>query len=426
MSHTGNLAEISRTEVPETFPAGESLSVLCSVMPCMALVESDGALLYWNVQVDQVVGGSLRRGDRVEEILPGFFSRLESGRGRSFDALLLQRGGRLVQVRAAIGPARGVHQAEASLILLMEAGSAAPLPGGESQLLHKDLLDSAPDAMAVMRGGKLVHFNQEFRRMFGYSMEECAGQMLDDLVIPDGLRHESEILLHTAETTGRASIETVRRTRDGAYLEVWVLVTATKRNRGSDEFFVVYRDIRRQKEAEARWQHRATHDSLTGLANRHLFLDRVRQTMGRLRRRPDRNFAVLFLDLDRFKQVNDTLGHAAGDKLLLEAAGRLQACLRPQDTIARMGGDEFALLLNEVESREDAGAVAERIQRSFEEAADLDGKQVWVSASIGIALGSNSYEKAEEILRDADGAMYGAKQAGRARYEIFDRRASGA
>lgn len=390
-------------------------------LPCMALLERCGVVLRCNPQMERLIGGAVAAGEPLENVLPGFLARLERCGGRSFDALLLQRGGRLAQVRAAVGPVEDYGQSQTSLILLMEMGTSAQLPCSENQVLHQDLLDSAPDAMAVTRDGKLVHFNQEFGRMFGYSKEEGLGQVLDDLVIPDGLRHESEILTHTAQATGRASIETVRRTRTGEYLEVWVLITLAKKNHGADEAFVVYRDIRRQKQAEARWQHRALHDALTGLANRHLFLDRVRETMRRLRRRPDRNFAVLFLDLDLFKQVNDTLGHAAGDKLLLETTGRLRACMRPQDTIARMGGDEFALLLNEVESREDAARVAERVQQSIQREVELEEGRVFVSASIGIALGSNGYEKPEEILRDADLAMYEAKQAGKAQHQFFER-----
>jgi len=150
-----------------------------------------------------------------------------------------------------------------------------------------------------------------------------------------------------------------------------------------------------------------------------LFLDRLTLTMARLRRRPDRSFAVVFLDLDRFKQVNDTWGHAAGDALLLAVAVRLRSCLRPQDTAARFGGDEFALVLDEAGSTEDIECTARRIQKELQVPVDLGRGEVCVSASMGIALGSTVYGDVEDILRDADVAMYRAKYKGRARHEFF-------
>jgi Amt family ammonium transporter len=211
----------------------------------------------------------------------------------------------------------------------------------------------------------------------------------------------------------------VRRTSSGELLDVSIVVTPVRLGAGRSGHAATYRDIRREKQMQARLQHSALHDPLTGLANRVLFMDRLTLTMARLRRRPDRNFAVVFLDLDRFKQVNDTWGHAAGDTLLLTVAARLRVCLRPQDTIARFGGDEFALVLDEAGSMEDVDCLVRRIQNELQQPVDVGDGEVCVSASMGIALGSTEYNDVEDILRDADAAMYQAKQNGRARHEFF-------
>lgn len=179
-------------------------------------------------------------------------------------------------------------------------------------------------------------------------------------------------------------------------------------------------DTTERKLAEEQLLHDALHDALTGLPNRSLFLDRLSHRLRQSRRGPERPFAVLFLDLDRFKLVNDSLGHAAGDELLVRAARRLEGAVRPGDTVARLGGDEFAVLLEEVPDPHDAVHVAERIQASLQAPLSIGGQQIVTTVSIGIALSATGYERAEDILRDADTAMYRAKSQGRARHEVFD------
>jgi len=179
-------------------------------------------------------------------------------------------------------------------------------------------------------------------------------------------------------------------------------------------------DITARKAAEQQLLHDAFHDALTGLPNRTLFVDRLTLTLEHSRRNSDERLAVLFVDLDRFKNINDSLGHSVGDALLVEVAARLRACLRPGDTVARLGGDEFAVLVTDVRASSDAIRVAERILDALEERFVITGHEVITSASIGIAIGSSSYERAEELVRDADTAMYRAKAAGRACYQVFD------
>ncbi|MEO6708096.1 MAG: EAL domain-containing protein, partial [Planctomycetota bacterium] len=159
---------------------------------------------------------------------------------------------------------------------------------------------------------------------------------------------------------------------------------------------------------------------LTNLPNRALFIDRLRQALRRASRRKDYLFAVLFLDIDRFKMVNDSLGHMAGDRLLVMIARRLELSLRPGDTVARLGGDEFTVLLDDIRDVTDATRVADRIQRELEMPFNVGGQELFTSASIGIALSATGYEKPEDILRDSDTAMYKAKSLGKARYSMFD------
>ncbi|MEC4749834.1 EAL domain-containing protein [Methylomicrobium sp. Wu6] len=183
---------------------------------------------------------------------------------------------------------------------------------------------------------------------------------------------------------------------------------------------IIFRDISARKCVEEKLRHLATHDALTGLPNRTLFSDRLAVAFELTKRRPNYCFAVLFIDLDRFKIINDSLGHLFGDKVLLAAAQRLGEDLRGEDTLARLGGDEFVILLSCIGDILGALHVANRILSKITEAILVDGQDVFTSASIGIALSGPRYERAEEILRDADAALYQAKAEGRGRFSVFD------
>jgi len=180
-------------------------------------------------------------------------------------------------------------------------------------------------------------------------------------------------------------------------------------------------DITERRAAEQQLLHDAFHDGLTGLFNRSLFMDRLSHALEIRKRRATYAFAVLFLDVDRFKIVNDSLGHLFGDELLVGFSQRLAACLRPGDTVARLGGDEFAMLLDDIAGLQDATRVAQRVLESLTEPFPLENHEVYATASIGIAYSEPHYAKPEEVLRDADLAMYRAKAQGRARYEVFGR-----
>jgi diguanylate cyclase (GGDEF)-like protein len=209
--------------------------------------------------------------------------------------------------------------------------------------------------------------------------------------------------------------------KDGTYR--WML------SRGlavRDDDGVAYRmagsqtDITSQKTAEQQLQHDAQHDTLTGLPNRALFMERLRRSMWRARRGGFYLFAVLFLDLDRFKIVNDSLGHVVGDQLLVAIARRLESSLRPGDMVARLGGDEFVILLDHLKEIHDVTHIANRVQKELRLPFNLGGHEVFTTASMGIALSATTYERPEDLLRDADTAMYRAKARGKARFELFD------
>jgi diguanylate cyclase (GGDEF)-like protein/PAS domain S-box-containing protein len=196
-------------------------------------------------------------------------------------------------------------------------------------------------------------------------------------------------------------------------LAIWNENNQPERIAGSQTDITEYYKVREQL------THDALHDPMTGLPNRTLFMDRIGQAIKKSIRRENYLCSVLFLDLDRFKLINDSLGHIAGDSLLVEVANRLRECLRSEDTIARLGGDEFVILLDNIKSTEDSVNIARKILNTFKKSFIIDGQEIFSSVSIGIALGGPEYNAPDDLLRDADTAMYRAKHLGKNRYELF-------
>jgi len=214
-----------------------------------------------------------------------------------------------------------------------------------------------------------------------------------------------------AETAEHARAEAERKRAEQAELHVEEL---------SRHIAEQDRISRTLEETKEHFRHAAFHDALTDLPNRALLTEHIKLAIERPRDCDESLFAVLFLDLDRFKNINDSLGHIAGDQLLIATARTLETCLRPNDTVARLGGDEFAILLDGLENQDHAIAVAERIQQALTRTFNLIGHEVYITASIGITLGNGNYTDPENVLRDADTAMYRAKEGGKARFELFD------
>lgn len=325
------------------------------------------------------------------------------------------------------------------------------------------IVDSSNDAIVTQSlDGIITSWNGTAERLFGYSADEIVGRSTV-VLIPESRRDEDARMLERLKRGERIpSLDTVRTRKDGTAIEVSLTFSPVKSEPGGKlGISAIARDIteikalvhakdaaeaalaessrlaneRLELEVAARkhagelLQHAAYHDALTGLPNRAFFTDRLGNAIRRMKRHPESRVALLYLDVDRFKNVNDSLGHGAGDRLLAALAPRLMSCLRPYDTLARMGGDEFAILLEDIPGVRDAGVadeqnlgadvsgardarlVAEQALRAFVEPFGIGGQQVIATASVGIAL-LNSGHDADTMLRDADSAMYSAKQLG--------------
>jgi diguanylate cyclase (GGDEF)-like protein/PAS domain S-box-containing protein len=276
------------------------------------------------------------------------------------------------------------------------------------------------EAMMVTDGnGHLVAINPTFTRVTGYAIEEVLGTkppMLHGGEQPP----EFYVALWThLHRNGHWNGETVGRRKDGTLYPVWLSINAVYDGKGEAQSWVAqFSDITDKKDAEQLIWRQANFDHLTGLPNRRMFLDRLGEEIKKSKR-SGLPMALLFLDLDHFKLVNDSLGHDMGDLLLQQAAGRLRECVRESDTISRLGGDEFTLILTNLSDSDRVGAIAQKILWKLTEPFTLGNEQAFVSASIGITLYPADAGDAEGLLKNADQAMYGSKKAGRGRYQYF-------
>ncbi len=269
-----------------------------------------------------------------------------------------------------------------------------------------------------------IFFSDRWKAMIGHSADEIDNRPEEwfSRLHPDDVRQvRSAILLHLDGESESFETNYRLKNKEGAYQ--WMACRGLAVRDGASKASRMVgsqTDVTSFKENERQLLHDAFHDPLTGLANRALFIDRLAHAIKRFKSNRNYFFALLFLDLDRFKVINDSLGHEAGDRMLSRTARRLEACVRGGDTVARLGGDEFTVLLEDIRSAADATRVAEKIQRELSRPFSLGGQEVFTTASIGIAFSKTGYDKPVELLRDADIAMYRAKMQGKARHEVFD------
>jgi diguanylate cyclase (GGDEF)-like protein/PAS domain S-box-containing protein len=293
----------------------------------------------------------------------------------------------------------------------------------ESEERFRLISTSAMDAIIIIGPAEeITYWNPAAERIFGYQADEALGQNLHHLIAPP--RH------HDASRRG---FEQFRMSGEGALIGKTLEITALRKNgeefpielsisavmiKGQWHALGMIRDISERKKAEEKIRQLAYYDALTNLPNRRLLLDRLNHSLVQAKRY-QRAVAVMFLDLDRFKLINDTLGHDVGDELLKEVATRLNACVRSGDTVSRQGGDEFVIVLAEVARPPDAALVAEKIIGTLAQPISVKGHELQITTSIGIAIFPvNGTDDAQELMKKADAAMYEAKEGGRNGYRF--------
>jgi len=294
----------------------------------------------------------------------------------------------------------------------------------ESEERFRSLVQNASDLITVIEPDTTVTYQSpSIHRVLGYDAADVLGTRLSALIHIDDLSRTLASLQGALanDDGGPTAVEARMRRADGSWRHIEMIGTNQQGNSAIRGLVLNMRDISERKSLEHQLRHQALHDPLTKLANRTRFTDRLDHALLR-NARTGHHVAVIFMDLDNFKAVNDSLGHTAGDKLLTDVALRVEHCLRPGDTVARLGGDEFAILIEDVQSSDAPLAVAERVFAALAAPFELEGKELSVRASMGIALSNDGRESvdADSLLRDADVAMYVAKSRGKGRVEIFE------
>jgi diguanylate cyclase (GGDEF)-like protein/PAS domain S-box-containing protein len=289
----------------------------------------------------------------------------------------------------------------------------------QQEVYHSVVQETSEAVMITNTKNEIVYINASFTKLTGYTAQEVLGNTPKMLSSGNHSQQFYASMWSTILKDGHWRGELQNRKKSGAFYVQHASISKIDNENGITTHFVaVFHDITDQKEEEDQLRYRAQHDFLTGLPNRTLFIDRLEQVFSDTRRNK-RRAAVLFLDLDRFKPINDTYGHAVGDQLLMAVASSIRRQLREEDTVSRIGGDEFTIILRNISQHDDAGLLASKILDQLSKPFHIEDKALSIGVSIGIAICPDQANTMESLLKKADAAMYKVKQSGRNHFQYF-------
>ncbi len=424
---------------------GRYRGLLEAAPDAMVVVNEEGEIVLLNLQAEKQFGYSRDEllGQKVTNIIPqGFAERLIADSTRTAAEALAQQIGTGIELTARCknGHAFPVEimlsplENDEGILVTAAIRDISVRKAAEEHLAqmegrYRGLLEAAPDAMVVVNEeGEIVLLNLQAEKQFGYPRDELLGQRVTNIIpqgfaerlIADSTRTAAEALAQQIGT----GIELTARRKDGSAFPVEIMLSPLENDEGILVTAAI-RDISVRKAAEAealamtlKMAHAAEHDTLTGLPNRMLLKDRIGQAIVRADRHANK-VAVLFLDVDGFKHINDSLGHPTGDELLKSIAQRLLGCVRASDTVSRQGGDEFVVLLSEIEQEEDTAILARRMLKQVMRTHTINERDLHITASIGVSVYPDDGGNAETLIKNADMAMYQAKEKGRQGYQFF-------
>ncbi len=339
----------------------------------------------------------------------------------AYECNILNSFGTTVPAYFNVSMIAGSDKTVATIVDLTELRDAKKSLDKQKAYFRELFAGSSQAIVALDKKQNIVQVNHSFELLFGYKEKEIKNRSLLNFIVPSSHLNESKALGTAIRNGQMIQKEAVRMHKDGRQIPVSILGFAVTLKDTMEGFFFIYEDITERKEFENQLYRQAFYDGLTDIPNRILFMERMERAVERAKRNTNYSYAVMLLDLDRFKWVNDSLGHLTGDELLRQVAKRFLSCIRSGDTVARLGGDEFAVLVEDYHKPSKILEIAERLQREAQSPFVIGMNDVHVSTSIGIVLTTENYDSTEAILRDADIAMYRAKELGKARYQIFNR-----
>lgn len=389
---------------------------LVDQLPALVFIERAGEIVFANAAARQLLGTGQWQPRKIESVLEEF--AVDAGGGQPAENGIV--------FHAMVRTVEGTRRTLEGRYRVLDAGRSEAVmvarsvePAKQSSGIREAALAGLPEAVAIECDEHLIYANVAFMTLFGCT-EEAVGENLRALIVPETRWNEHATLRRAVDERGLMTMETVRMNRAGELIDVCLQCAPLWVEGARVGYVHSYRDIGARKKTESVQQRDALRDVLTGLPNRVLFLDRVELSLRRRLRRPEQNCGVLMLDVDRFRATNEALGAAAGDVLLAGVAERLATCLRPQDTAARVSEDEYAVLLENIVTREDLETVARRVLASMEAPFAVFGHEVRLRVSLGATMAEPRHASSEQLLRDADSALSWAKQAGGNQYKVFE------